>query len=87
MAERAPLGAPEVPRYRPLTRRRRLLIFGLAVATALCVGALLLDPPGGVQRKRLRPAPPAACAEGQTSNCVGGKVEVIVPRTAAAASR
>jgi hypothetical protein len=69
--------------YRPLTRRRRLLVLLLAVATAVTVVLVLLHPPGGVQRRRALPQP---CAEGQTSGCVGGKVDVIVAPAPAPAS-
>ena len=77
MGERQPPepAAFELDPYRPLTRRRRLLVLLLAVATAVTVVLVLLDPPGGVQRKRAMPQP---CAEGQTTGCVGGKVDVIV---------
>jgi hypothetical protein len=44
---------PSVAPYRPFGWRRRLAIAGLAVATAIAVVWLLLDPPGGVQRKRV----------------------------------
>lgn len=59
--------------------RRRLLIVGLAIATAFTVVQLLLDPPGGVKR---RPPPPPAdaarCEPGQTRGCVGGQADLIV---------
>jgi hypothetical protein len=69
---------PETP-YRPLTWRRRLLVLVLAIATAITVVMLLLDPPGGVKRTRPAAAEPARCVEGQSTGCVGGKAEVIVP--------
>lgn len=81
---RPPTAEPSVAPYRPLGWRRRFAIAGLAVATAIAVVWLLLDPPGGVQRKRAAaPAQPAAaapetCTEVRTERCVGGKVEVIV---------
>ena len=70
--------------YRPTTWRRRLLIVALAVVTGVAVVTTLLDPPGGVQRKRATvpaeaAAGPAVCAPGQSGACVGGKAEVIVP--------
>jgi hypothetical protein len=70
---------PVVDRYRPLSWRRRLLVVLLAVATAATVVLVLLDPPGGVQRKRPVAPGPAPCAEGQSTNCIGGKADVIVP--------
>jgi len=86
MGERQPSEpAPfELDPYRPLTRRRRLLVLLLAVATAVTVVLLLLHPPGGVQRQRAVPQP---CAPGQTTGCVGGKVEVIVAPAPASAPR
>jgi hypothetical protein len=56
-----------------------VLILLLAAGTAIGVVLLLLDPPGGVQRTRPLPAPPAPCAEGQATRCIGGKSEVIAP--------
>lgn len=73
-------------RYQPLSRRRRLLIVGLAVATAVAVVLMLVERPGGVKRPPPGAAPDRArCSEGQTEGCVGGKAAVIVP--AAPASR
>lgn len=68
----------EVQNYRPLTWRRRLLILLLAVATAITVVLTLLYPPRGV--KRVPPPPPdaARCADGRTTECVGGKADVIL---------
>jgi hypothetical protein len=78
---------PVVPRYRPLSARRRLLVVLLAVSTAIAIVLVLLDPPGGVQRKRASAtASPAPCADGQTVGCVGGVAEVIVPPPRRAAS-
>jgi hypothetical protein len=71
-------------RYRPLNRRRRMLVLLLAVATGVTIVLTLLSPPGGVQRVRKLPQP---CAPGQTEHCVGGKAEVIVPPASASASR
>ncbi len=70
---------PQDEPYRPVKGRRRLLIALLAVATALTVVWSLLERPGGVQWKP-RPPPPdrAPCAQGQTSDCVGGKADVIM---------
>lgn len=75
---------PPVTPYRPLSRRRRLLIVGLAVATAVSVLLLMLQPQlraGRAQAER-RAAPPATCAPGQTEGCVGGVMGVIVPASA-----
>ena len=81
-------GTRTTEEYRPVTWRRRLLIVALAVAMAVAVVTTLLDPPGGVQRKRAatpaEAAPaPAVCAPGQSGACIGGKAEVIVPPQAA----
>lgn len=76
--------APAAARYRPLSVRRRLLLLGLAVATALAVAFMLLEPPGGVQRKRPVPQP---CAAGQDRGCVGGRADVIVVVPASSAPR
>jgi len=75
-------------RYRPISRRRRLLIFLLAVATAITVVLTLLYPPHGVKRVKAPVAEPARCADGRGSDCVGGTAQVIVaPVPASAASR
>lgn len=73
--------------YRPLSRRRKLLIVALAVATALAVVSLLLDPPGGVRQQHIPRADQAPCAQGQTERCVGGKAEVIAVPPAASPAR
>jgi len=63
-------------------------MLALAAATTVAVTMLLLDPPGGVPRKRAAPSPAAVCTPGRSDGCVGGKVEVIVPSgTAASAAR
>lgn len=64
--------------------RRRLLILALAVATAITVVLTLLNPPGGVQRKKALPADAARCEKGQTSGCVGGTATVITAPAASA---
>ena len=72
------LAAVIVGRYRPLTARRRLLIAVLAVVTAIGVVLLLLDPPGGVQRTRHRPADKVLCVNGQPPGCIEDKIGVIL---------
>ena len=80
---------PAVAPYRPLNLCRRLLVAALAVATAVAVVMLLLDPPGGVQRPRVAPSSPVAatpapsCAPGQSQGCVGGTSMVIAPNAPA----
>lgn len=79
-----------LPRYRPLSRRRRMLLLGLAVATALAVMALLLQPRLRQMQAQAQAAPRAAaaapCAPGQTQACVGGLTQVIGTSAAAAGS-
>jgi hypothetical protein len=82
---RTPAAEPDFVPYRPFGWRRRLATAGLAVVTAVAIVWMLLDPPGGVQRKRAAapaasaPVPtPGLCTDGQTERCVGGKAEVIV---------
>lgn len=72
--------------------RRRLLIAGLAVATAVTLILMMLERVGAPPLPRPHPAPDAArCTEGQTSGCVGGKADVIMlpaaPAAAASAAR
>jgi hypothetical protein len=73
---------PRVPgqaAYRALSGRQRVLIALLAVAAAFTVVTTLLDPPGGVKRQHLERADAPRCAASQADDCVGGKVDVIVP--------
>jgi len=72
---------PDVPRYRPLSKRRRWLVAGLALAASLVVLVQLLFPPTAVRRL------PAPCSAGQDTGCVGGKADVIVIPPASSASR
>ena len=65
--------------YRPLSRRQSWWIAVAAVATASTIVLAMVSKPGGAQGARKAPAGPPACAEGQLSGCVGGKVDVIVP--------
>lgn len=76
-----PAAAP--PRYQPLSRRRRLLLLGLAVATALVVVWLMLRPQLRLLEARRAPAASPAsaaqpCGAQQTTGCVGGTMGVIV---------
>ncbi|MFN7725656.1 MAG: hypothetical protein ACK5QH_11345 [Rubrivivax sp.] len=81
---------PKPSQYRPLNARRRLLIGLLAVVTAITVVLTLLHPPGGVKRVRKLPADVARCAASavpaEANDCVGGRVDVIVPVQAVPAS-
>ncbi len=72
-------------RYNPISPRKRVLIVLMAVATALIVGWLLFERPGGPKWKgkpdKMR------CAPGQTHDCVGGVSGVIGgPQASSAAS-
>ena len=72
--------------FRPLPLRRRLLIALLAVATAATLFMMMLERIGAPPIPRPPPtAGPPVCAEGQFSGCLGGKAEVIVVPSAAAA--
>ncbi len=77
---------PEFPR---MSWRRRLLMIGLAMATAITIVVTLLNPPGGVKRHKPPPPPDVArCGQGQTQGCVGGLAGVIAaPATATSAPR
>ena len=66
--------------YQPLSRRRRLLILVLGISTALTVAWMLLERPGGVHGPKSKVEAPT-CMNGQTTECVGGKVEVLVVPT------
>ena len=70
-------------RYRPTSRRQRLVIVAVAVATVVALWMLLLYRPGGHYE-------PRRCAAGQTTDCVGGQASVtLIPASPAsgAASR
>lgn len=61
--------------YRPTSRRQRLVIVAITVATVVALWMLLLLRPGF----KTRPIPGstlAPCPPGQTSGCVGGKADV-----------
>jgi hypothetical protein len=73
------------PAYRPVSRRQAVWIAVAAVTMAVTIVLTMLSPPGGVQRTRKLPADAQACAEGQQSGCVGGKVDVILPAASGAA--
>lgn len=77
------------PRYQPLSRRRRLLLLGLAVATAVVVIWLMLRPQLRLmEAKRTQPAAHALpCGAQQTEGCIGGTMGVIVAPAAPGASR
>jgi hypothetical protein len=66
--------------YRPLSRRRRLLIALLAVATAVTIVWTLLRPPAGSRAGAAAARMPDVplCGPGQTTDCVGGREEVFM---------
>lgn len=83
----------ELPRYQPVSRRRRLLLLGVAVATACVVIWLMLRPQLRLMESRRPPvatpaSAPVPCGAQQTEGCVGGTMGVIVaPAVAPGASR
>ncbi len=77
----------EVELYRPVSRRKRLLIALLAVATAAFVTYSMTRKSGTVRNAALHPADVAVCAKGQTEGCVGGRAAVIALPSASAGSR
>jgi hypothetical protein len=103
MKPEAPQKKPSpLPRYRPLSRRRRLLLLGVAVATACAVMALMLQPrlrqlqhpsqalqrePAQAARAAPRAAAAPSCAPGQTRGCLGGLTQVIAAPASGALSR
>ena len=70
----------EVELYRPVSRRKRLLIALLAVATAAFVTYSMTRKSGTVRNAALHPADVAVCAKGQTEGCVGGRAAGQHPR-------
>jgi hypothetical protein len=59
--------------------RRRLLIAGLAVATAVTLILMMLERVGAPPLPAAPPVPDAArCAVGQDRGCLGGRAEVIL---------
>lgn len=76
-------------RYRPSSRRQRLVILAVTTATVMGLWMLLTERPGW----KVQPVPGssrAPCRPGQTTDCVGGQATVMllpaVPASAAAAS-
>lgn len=64
--------------YRPISPRQRLAIVVLAIVTAVGAMLILLDPPGGVVRKRAA-IPECAASAPDAKGCVGGMATVIAP--------
>ncbi len=66
-------------RYRPTSRRQRLIIVAVTTATVVGLWLLLIYRPGW--HVRTFPDVPT-CAKGQTTGCVGGKADVmLIPAT------
>ena len=86
-SDRAALPSDTFSPYAGPGWRKRLLIATLAVVTAIGIVWLMLDPVGGTPRKRLPTPDVAACQNGQSSDCVGSKTQVLMLPPAAAASR
>jgi hypothetical protein len=61
--------------YQPTSRRQRLKIVAVTVATVVTLWMLLLYRPGGHPRTYPLTAP-AACNPGQSVGCVGGRADV-----------
>ena len=68
--------------YRPVKGRKKLLVVLLAVSTAIGVVLMMLYPPGGPDRSKRATSGPQRCVGTQTQECIGGKVDLIVPPTA-----
>lgn len=71
-------------RYRPTSRRQRLIIIAVTVATVVALWMLLLLRPGWHMRRF--PDSAKRCEPGQTTGCVGGKADVILIPAEPAAS-
>jgi hypothetical protein len=71
---------PPFERFKPFTRRQRLLIMAMAVGTTLTIGVSMLTPHVAYLRAKLSMKPPEvpACTAGQTTGCVGGTMGVIM---------
>lgn len=80
----------DLPPFRPVTRRRRLLLAGVAVAMGAAVMFSVLSPHVRFLRadkaRQMQDKP--ACTAEQTDGCVGGTMGVIsVPAAAASGAR
>ncbi|HJV71194.1 hypothetical protein [Ideonella sp.] len=71
--------------YRPTSRRQRLVIVAITVATVVALWMLLLLRPG-FHARPIPGTPLAPCPPGQTSGCVGGKADVLLIPAAPASS-
>ncbi|MEK8047966.1 hypothetical protein [Ideonella margarita] len=74
-------------RYRPTSRRQRLTIVAVTVATVVGLWLLLIYRPGGHPRVIPRFGT-EACKPGQTTDCVGGQANVLLlPATPASSPK
>ena len=73
--------------YRSISGRQRLKIVAITLATVVALWALLLLRPGAHVR-RFPDTPRPTCAQGQTTDCVGGQanVSLVAAEPASAAS-
>jgi hypothetical protein len=71
----------------PRPKSQRLIVAAVALATTLLIGAGLIAPHLDFLRARREAAQPKPCAPGQTRDCVGGTMGVIVAPPAPSASR
>ena len=69
--------------YSPISGRRKLLILLLGVSTALGLIYMMLNRTGAPPLKRVDSA---RCAPGQSTDCVGGRAQVIVVAPAASSA-
>jgi hypothetical protein len=74
----------EVEAYRPVSKRRRLLLVVLAVATGVSLLGYMRGRKGDIESQGpILPSDVAACKNGKTEGCVGGLAAVIaVPAVA-----
>jgi hypothetical protein len=93
-----PSRLPPLERFRPFTRRQKLIILAVALSTTATIMVSMLTPHIAYLRAKLALAaagPPESppCVPGQTEGCVGGTMGVImvapaaVPAPTAGASR
>lgn len=68
---------PDDDQFRPTTRRQRLGIIAVTLATVIGLWALLLLRPGAHVRE-FPPSKDATCAKGQTSGCPGQQADVML---------
>jgi len=76
---------PDPARYQPSSRRQRLIVIAVTAATVVVLWLLLIYRPGG--HYTIYDPPKPACKPGQTTDCVGGKADVLLlPASPASAS-